>query len=91
LKYYTCSLLRATINHAAECTIQEHGIYRDYYLRMKATGKPYGIILNNVKNKLIHLVFSLVTNDVDYERNHEFLRAKRKSEQAMSAQLKTFN
>ncbi len=50
-----------------------------------------GIILNNVKNKLIHLVFSLVTNDVDYERNHEFLRAKRKSEQAMSAQLKTFN
>ena len=87
VKYYTSSLLRATITQAAECTVQEHGIYRDYYLRMKERGKPYGIIINNVKNKLIHLVFSLVKNDMDYEHNHEFLRVKRKGEQIISAQL----
>ena len=77
VKYYTSSLLRATITQAAECTIKEHGIYHDYYLRLKAKGKPYGIIINNVKNKLIHLVFSLVANDMDYEQNHEFLRVKK--------------
>jgi len=84
VKYYSSSLLRATITQAAEWTIKENGIYHDYYLRLKADGKPYGIIINNVKNKLIHLVYSLVTNDIDYENNHEFLRAKRKCEQAES-------
>ena len=84
VKYYSSSLLRATITQAAEWTIKENGIYHDYYLRLKADGKPYGIIINNVKNKLIHLVYSLVTNGIDYENNHEFLRAKRKCEQAES-------
>ena len=91
VKYYSCSLLRATITQAAEWTVKENGIYRDYYLRLKAEGKPYGVIINNVKNKLIHLVFSLITNDTDYEQNHEFLRTKRKSEQKMSAQLDNIN
>jgi transposase len=84
VKYYSSSLLRATITQAAEWTIKENGIYHDYYLRLKADGKPYGIIINKVKNKHIHLVYSLVTNDIDYENNHEFLRAKRKCEQAES-------
>lgn len=91
MKYYSCSLLRATITQAAEWTIKENGIYRDYYLRLKAEGKPYGIIINNVKNKLIHLVFSLVTNNMDYEQNHEFLRAKRRDEQKMLAPLVNIN
>ena len=91
VKCYSSSLLKATLTQAAECTIKDHGIYRDYYLRLKAEGKPYGVIVNNVRNKLIHLVFSLVTNDTDYEKNHELLRKKRKSEQGMSAQLEIIN
>lgn len=76
VRYYSSSLLRATITQAAECTVMQNGIYRDYYLRLKAAGKPYGVILNNIKNKLIHLIFSLVQNDTDYETNHEFKRNK---------------
>ena len=91
VKYYACSLLRATITQAAECTIKENGIYRDYYLRLKAEGKPYGIVINNIKNKLIHLVFSLVTNDMDYEQNHEFLRVQRKGRTKLSDQLENIN
>lgn len=91
VRCYSSSLLKATLTQAAECTIKEHGIYRDYYLRLEKEGKPYGIIVNNVRNKLIHLVSSLVTNDMDYEKNHEFLRKKRKSEQGMSAQLEIIN
>ena len=91
VKYYSCSLLRATITQAAEWTVRENGIYRDYYLRLQAKGKPYGIILNNAKNKLIHLMFSLVANDCDYEQNHELLRAKRMGDQSKSAQIGIIN
>ncbi|MCR4958480.1 MAG: transposase [Prevotella sp.] len=84
VKCYSGSLLKATLTQAAECTIKEHGIYREYYLRLKAEGKPYGIIVNNVRNKLIHLVFSLVTNDMDYEKNHQFLRTPQKEGKDMT-------
>lgn len=71
VKYYSSSLLRATITQAAECTVKEGGIYRSYFQRLKAAGKPYGVILNNVKNKLIHLMFALVRNDTDYSADYE--------------------
>lgn len=74
VRYYSCSLLRATITQAAECTVKEGGIFRKYYMRLKATGKPYGVILNNIKNKLLHLVFSLVRNDADFDMNYETRR-----------------
>lgn len=79
VKQYSSSMLRAYLTQAAECTIEKHGIFYDYYIRKKTEGKPYGVILNNVKNKLIHLAFSLVENDTDYEENHEFRRARRKN------------
>ena len=91
LKCYSNSLLKAYLTEAAEWTIKENGIYHDYYLRMKAAGKPYGIIINNARNKLIHLVFSLVADNKDYEQNHEYLRMQRKDKTETSAQLKKIN
>ena len=78
-------MLKAYLTQAAECNARNHGIYHDYYLRLNAAGKPYGVIINNVRNKLIHMVFSLVNNDMDYEENHEFIREKRKGKQKLSA------
>lgn len=78
VKQFSSSMLRAYLTQAAECTIEEHGIYYDYFMRKKAEGKPFGVILNNVKNKLIHLAYSLVENDMDYEENHEFVRSQKK-------------
>ena len=77
VKCYSCSMIRAYLTQAAQWTIKENGIYREYYLRMNAKGKCYGVILNNVKNKLLHLSVSLIANDMDYEENHELLRGKR--------------
>lgn len=78
VKCYSSSLLKATLTQAAECAIKQHGIYHDYYLRLEKEGKPYGIIVNNVRNKLIHLTYALIANDMDYEKNHEFLRTQNK-------------
>ena len=91
VKCYSNSLLKAYLTQAAEWTIKENGIYHDYYLRLKTAGKPYGVIINNARNKLIHLVYSLVANDTDYEQNHEFLRVQKKGRTEMSAQLEKFN
>ena len=91
VKCYSNSLLKAYLTQAAEWTIKENGIYHDYYLRLKTAGKPYGVIINNARNKLIHLVYSLVANDTDYEQNHEFIRVQRKGRTEMSAQLENFN
>lgn len=77
---FSNSMLRAYITQAAEHAVQQGGIYHDYFLRKQEEGKHYGIILNNVKNKIIHLAYSLVQNDMDYEENHETLRSKRKGE-----------
>lgn len=74
VKHLSNSMLKSYITQAAECTIQRGGIYRDYYLRLISRGKVHGVAINNVKNKLIHLVFSLVMNDKDYEPNHEWKR-----------------
>ena len=91
VKCYSNSLLKAYLTQSAEWTIRENGIYHYYYLKLKEKGKPYGVIINNARNKLIHLVFSLVANDMDYEKNHEFLRVQRKDRTEMSAQLEIFN
>ena len=71
------SMLKEYITQAAMHTIAERGIYHEYYQRLKAKGKGHLVILNNAKNKLIHLATSLVENDMDYEPNHEFLRLQR--------------
>lgn len=79
---YSSSMLKSYITQAAECTIKSGGIYKEYYDRLRARGKQHGIAINNIKNKLLHLAFSLVANDCDYEENHEFLRAQRLAETA---------
>lgn len=74
VKHLSNSLLKSYITQAAESTIQEGGIFRGYYLRMRARGKVHGVVVNNIKNKLIHLAFTLVKTDSDYEYHHEELR-----------------
>lgn len=48
-------------------------------------GKAYGVIVNNIANKLLRIAYSLVEHDCDFEANHELLRAERMSETAKSA------
>ena len=74
VKHLSNSMLKSYITQAAECTIKRGGIYRDYYQRLIARGKVHGVAINNVKNKLIHLVFCLVAKGQDYEANHELAR-----------------
>ena len=38
---------------------------------MMNSGKVYGIAINNVKNKLIHIIYALIERGCDYNRNYD--------------------
>lgn len=67
-------MLKAYLSQAALCAVHCNCPFRDYYQRLIVKGKPHGVALNNVKNKMLHIIFSLVKNDCDYEVNHELVR-----------------
>lgn len=69
LKGYLCLAARTAVTH--------NPTIRQYYERMKAKGKPYGVILNNVSNKLLHILCSLIRHDCDFEMDHEERRQAR--------------
>ncbi len=68
---YSNRQLKAYITQAAKCAVRYNRRLADYYARLIAAGKHYGVALNNVKNKLVHILFSLVKHDCDYEVDHE--------------------
>ena len=74
---YSNRRLKGILTQAARSAITHNPTLRQYYLRMKAQGKPYGVILNNVNNKLVHILFSLVLHDCDFELDHETKRTAR--------------
>ena len=62
------------ITNAMGCTIRRYGYLRPYYDRKIAEGKPAGVVLNNCKNKLLHLIFTIVKNQQPYNKNHVWKR-----------------
>jgi len=82
VKCYSNSMLKAYLNQAACCAVMQQGVFHEYYARMSGKGKCHSVILNNVKNKLLHLAVSLIGNDTDYEENHEFVRTQKKQHSA---------
>lgn len=84
VSHFSNSKLKSQITQAALIASVTNAALNAYYERMIEKGKPRGVALNNVKNKLIHIAFSLVKNDCDYEKNHEWKRSQRneKTEQA---------
>ncbi len=70
---YSNRQLKAYITAAAECAARYNPRISEYYNRMLSLGKHHGVALNNVKNKLVHILFSLVKHDCDYEENHEII------------------
>lgn len=67
-----CSkMLKNYLHMAAKNTLKYNKDIKVYADRLNAKGKPYGIVLNNVVNKILHILYSLVKNDCDYEEEHE--------------------
>lgn len=77
VRCYCNRKLKGQLSQAALIAVLYDSTLKAYYDRLISAGKPRGIALNNVKNKLLHIIFSLVEHDCDYEENHEWKRNER--------------
>jgi transposase len=59
--------LKALLTQAAKCAIRYDMNLRNYYLRKLAEGKNEWVVINNVRNKIVHRIFALVKNKQLYQ------------------------
>jgi transposase len=59
--------LKVLLTQAARCAIRHDMNVRHYYERKAAEGKKDWVVINNVRNKLIHRIFALVRNKQVYQ------------------------
>lgn len=62
--------MKALLTQAARSASMHNPYYREYYKRKIQQGKNDRLIINNIKNKLIHLIFALVRNKQTYNPNY---------------------
>lgn len=62
--------IKALLTQAALCAIRYDENLQRYYQRKIAEGKHKGVVLNNVKNKLVHLIFALVNSKTFYQKDY---------------------
>ena len=79
---YSNPQLKGYLTQAAFIATRYNEDIANYYNRLRASGKPIGICVNNVRNKLLRITFSLVQNDCNYEENHEWKRSQSLKEAA---------
>ena len=78
-------MMRSYLTQAAQVASRFNVDMVDYKLRMLAAGKPLQVIINNIANKLLRTIYSLIKNDRDYEPRHELLRQQRIKNEKLSA------
>lgn len=64
--------LKTLLHMCAIGCINRKGELQDYYLRKVAEGKNKMLVLNAVRNKLVHRIFAVVRDEVMYEKNHQY-------------------
>ena len=70
-------IVRSYLNQAAHVAARLNPDMVDYRLRMEEKGKPHGVIITNIANKLLHIIYALAKNDCDFEKGHEKVRKER--------------
>lgn len=71
--------LKKLISEAATCAIRWDPRIKAYYQKMRNKGKHHGVAMNNVKNKLIHIITALAVNKTKYCDTYEEDRKLRKA------------
>ncbi|GHT25705.1 IS110 family transposase [Bacteroidia bacterium] len=62
--------IKKLLTQAALCAMRHDKNMRQYYERKRAEGKHEGVIINNVRNKLIHCIFAVVRSKVFYQEDY---------------------
>lgn len=62
--------IKTILTCAAASAIRYNENIKAYYWKKKTEGKPWRLIVNNVRNKLIHLMFAIIRSQRTYQENY---------------------
>jgi transposase len=62
--------VKKLLHLAALSAVRHCQVLKAYYDRKVAAGKNKMLVLNNVRNKLVHLIFACVQNERKYDKNY---------------------
>lgn len=64
--------LKTLLHMCAVGSISRKGELRDFYLRKLGEGKNKMLVLNAVRNKIVHRIFAVVRDGVMYQKNYKY-------------------
>lgn len=64
--------LKTLLHLCALGCISRKGEYKDYFDRKVATGKNKMLVINAIRNKIVHRVFAVVRTQVMYQENYRY-------------------
>ncbi|WP_165045921.1 IS110 family transposase [Dysgonomonas sp. ZJ709] len=62
--------MKTLLTNAANSAVRNDITLNEYYKRKREEGKDHALVINNVRNKLIHIMFGVVKNKKTYDPNH---------------------
>ncbi len=62
--------LKALLYMGAKSAVKHNKEYRLYYQKKKQEGKPHFLIMNNVSNKMLRTIYSVVKTKIPYTSDH---------------------
>ena len=62
--------LKSLLYMGAKAAVKHNKEYKLYYQKKELEGKPHFLIMNNVANKLLRTVYSVVKNKTPYDKDH---------------------
>jgi transposase len=62
--------LKVLLSQCATCAMLYNDDIADYARRKIAEGKPKRVVINNVRSKLIHVIFAIVKSKIPYRKNY---------------------
>jgi transposase len=68
--------IKSLLTQAAKCAINYDPDIRQYYERKRSEGKDNWLIINNIRNKMIHRIFAIVKNKQLYQVEYRNLLNK---------------
>ena len=78
--------IKATIVQACKSAMQHNTVIKGYAQRLYAKGKQEGIVMNNVKNKVMHIIFKMIQTKTLWEP--EYQQKHIKADKAMTEENK---
>nr|CDL66575.1 unnamed protein product [uncultured bacterium] len=71
--------VKSALVQACRAAIRDNGPIREYARRLREKGKHEGVIMNNVKNKMLHILFKMIETQTFWDAGHQYRKEAAKS------------